>query len=74
LIEEAGYKEQASSYQLKASASRMAADADDKAASGSTWSAWLKGAAAVGSLFTGGASGPFDTIGTNIANIGLHAE
>lgn len=51
LIEEAGYREQAQSYQLMASASRMAADADEHAATGAQWSAVFKGAAAVASLF-----------------------
>lgn len=50
-IEEAGYEEQSKSYQLMASASRMAADADEKAAGGADWAAALKGAAAVASLF-----------------------
>jgi hypothetical protein len=34
LIEEAGYEEQAKSYALMAQASRMSADAEDKAATG----------------------------------------
>lgn len=54
LIEEAGYKEQAQSYALMSSASRMAADADEHAAVGAEWSAALKGAAAVASLIPGG--------------------
>jgi hypothetical protein len=51
LIEEAGYKEQAQSYNLMSQSARMAADADEKAATGATWAAGLKGAAAVASLF-----------------------
>lgn len=51
LIEEAGYKEQADSYSLMAQAARMAADADENAAKGSTWSAIFKGVGAVASVF-----------------------
>lgn len=59
LIEEAGYEEQSKSYTLMASASRMAADADEKAARGATITAGFKAAAAVASIFdVGGSSGP----------------
>lgn len=51
LIEEAGYEEQSKSYNLMASASRMAAEADDKAATGADITAGIKGAAALASLF-----------------------
>jgi hypothetical protein len=51
LIEEAGYEQQAKSYALMAQASRMSADAEDKAAQGSTITSIVKGAAGVASLF-----------------------
>jgi hypothetical protein len=54
LITEAGYKEQAESYTNLASAARMAADAEDNAAKGSTITGIIKGAAGVASLFAGG--------------------
>lgn len=57
LIEEAGFEEQAKSYDLMASASRMAADADEKAATGLGITAAIKGVAAVASLFSGGILG-----------------
>jgi hypothetical protein len=60
LITEAGYTEQAQSYTNMAGAARMAADAADKAAEGSTITGIIKGVAAVASIglapFTGGAS------------------
>jgi hypothetical protein len=60
LIEEAGYKDQAKSYQLMASAARMAADAEDEAASGAKWGGALKGAAAGASA--GAAFGPWGAV------------
>ena len=60
LIQEAGYTEQAKSYQTMSQAANMAANAEDKAAEGSTISGIFKGVAAVASIFaapaTGGAS------------------
>lgn len=60
LITEAGYQEQAQSYTNMSTAARMAADAEDNAATGSTITGILKGVAAVASIglapFTGGAS------------------
>jgi hypothetical protein len=53
LITEAGYTEQAQSYNTMSQAARMAADAEDKAAEGSTISGIIKGVAGVASLFTG---------------------
>jgi hypothetical protein len=51
LITEAGYQEQAQSYTNLASAARLAADAEDRAANGSFFSSIIKGAAAVATLF-----------------------
>jgi len=51
LIEEAGYREQAQSYELMAKSARMAADAQEDAADNATWTAAIKGAAAVATLF-----------------------
>jgi len=51
LIEEAGYKEQAQSYQLMAQGARLAADANEDAASASQITGIIKGAGAVASLF-----------------------
>lgn len=59
-IEEIGYEEQAKNYDMMAQASRMSADASDKAAEGAVWGATLKGAAAgasAGSMF-----GPWGTV------------
>jgi len=60
LITEAGYKEQAQSYQNMASAAQVAIDADKAAQEGSFITAGLKVAGAVASVglapFTGGAS------------------
>jgi len=60
LITEAGYTEQAQSYQNMSVAAHMAADAENQAATGSTITGILKGVAAVASIglapFTGGAS------------------
>jgi hypothetical protein len=53
LITEAGYTEQAQSYTNMAGAARMAADAADKAAEGSTITGIIKGVAGMASLFTG---------------------
>lgn len=50
IIEEAGYEEQAKSYNLMAGAARMAADADENAANGAWITAAIKGAAAVAPL------------------------
>lgn len=52
MIQEEGYKVQAQSYERMADASRLAADADDKAATGAMWSAGFKAAGAVASIFT----------------------
>ncbi len=49
-IDVAGYAEQAQSYGLMASAAEMAAKADEHAATGATWAAGIKGAAALASL------------------------
>jgi len=51
LIEEAGFEEQAASYRLMAEASSNAANAADKAATGDTIAAYIKGAAAIATLF-----------------------
>jgi hypothetical protein len=48
-----GNSEQAQSYTNMAGAARMAADAADKAAQGSTNTGIIKGVAGVASLFTG---------------------
>jgi hypothetical protein len=53
LITEAGYKEQAQSYTNLAGAARLAADAEDKAATGATITGIIKGVAGIASLFTG---------------------
>jgi hypothetical protein len=60
LITEAGYTEQADSYTTMAKAARMAADADENAATGATITGAIKGITAIASLFTGGGgdSGP----------------
>lgn len=52
LITEEGYDVQAKSYASMGDAARLAADAEDRAATGATWSAGFKGAAAVASIFT----------------------
>jgi hypothetical protein len=51
LITEAGYKEQQDSYTTMSQAARMAADAEDKAASGADITSAIKGVAAVATLF-----------------------
>lgn len=51
LITEAGYNQQAESYTNMGVAARMAADAEDKAATGAEWTAGIKGVAAVASIF-----------------------
>jgi hypothetical protein len=53
LIQEAGYTEQAQSYQNMSVAAHMAADAENTAATGSTITGILKGVAGMASLFTG---------------------
>lgn len=50
LIEEAGYQEQADSYNLMAQAKDEAAAADAKAAQGATWGAIIKGVGAIASI------------------------
>lgn len=50
LIDEAGYREQAASFRLMQDASLMAAKADEHAATGATWTAAIKGAAAIASF------------------------
>lgn len=62
LITEAGYKEQAQSFTNMSQAARLAANAEDSAASGSIVTGLLKGAAGIASLFTGGASGAIGDI------------
>lgn len=52
LITEEGYKVQAQSYTNMGEASRMAADAEDEAATGAKWSAGFKAVSAVTSIFT----------------------
>lgn len=51
-ITEAGYQEQASAYKQMQSASLLEAQAQEHAATGATWSAGIKGAGAVASLFS----------------------
>jgi hypothetical protein len=51
LITEAGYEEQAQSYQIMAQAAGVAAQAAGKAASGDTIAAIIKGGAALATLF-----------------------
>lgn len=50
LIEEAGYKEQSDSFAIMAKSARLAAVADEHAATGATISAIIKGVTAIGSL------------------------
>jgi hypothetical protein len=52
LITEAGYEQQAKSYQNMAKAARMAADAEDTAALGATITGGIKGIASIATLFT----------------------
>lgn len=59
-IEEAGYEQQAKSYQMMATAARMAADADEKAASGAGITGALKMGAAGASA--GAAFGPWGAV------------
>ena len=54
LITEAGYTEQAQSYQNMQHAALLAASAEDKAATTSTITGIIKGVAGVASIFTGG--------------------
>jgi len=60
LIQEQGYQEQAASYQNMSKAARMAAEAEDKAATGADITGVIKGIAGIASIglapFTGGAS------------------
>jgi len=51
LITEEGYKVQAQTYTNMGEAARMAADAEDEAATGARWSAGFHAASAVGSVF-----------------------
>lgn len=53
LITEAGYTEQAQSYQTMSQAAHVAADAENAAADAAPFTAALKGVAAVATLFTG---------------------
>jgi hypothetical protein len=57
LITEAGYQEQAKSYEDMANAAGVAIKADKLAAQGAYGGAAIAGVAAVASLFTGGAVG-----------------
>src|SRR5262249_3649762 len=50
-IEEAGYEEQAKSYDVMRQSAQLAAQADEKAAKSSYFSAAIKGATAIASLF-----------------------
>lgn len=52
IIEESNYKEQAQSFRLMTEAANLAATSADHAAQGAEYSAAIKGAAAVGTLFT----------------------
>lgn len=52
LITEEGYKVQAQNYTAMGQASRMAADAEDEAATGSNWAAAFHAVSAVTSIFT----------------------
>lgn len=56
LIQEEGYEVQAKNYQNMASAARFAAEAEENAATGATWTAGIKAAGAVFSIFGGGGS------------------
>lgn len=58
LITEEGYKVQAETYTNMSEAARMAADAEDKASTGSYWAAGFNALAAVTSIFTGGSPAP----------------
>lgn len=51
IIEQHGYEEQAKSYDLMASSARMAADANEHAATGAEITGYMKAASAVFSLF-----------------------
>jgi hypothetical protein len=51
LIQEAGYKEQATSYQNMAQAAQVAADAENNAATGAEIGSAIKGVAALATLF-----------------------
>lgn len=51
LIDEAGYREQAQSFNIMAQSARLAADADDKAATGAMISAGFKAVTAIATLF-----------------------
>jgi hypothetical protein len=57
LITEAYYKEQAASYANIAAAAGMAADAEDKAATGDTITGIIKGVAGVATLLAAPATG-----------------
>lgn len=61
LITEAGYTEQATSYTNMAQAARVAASAEDNAATGADITAGIKGVAAIASVFSGG--NPLSSIG-----------
>jgi hypothetical protein len=54
LITEQGYEEQAESYRNMEAAAQMAAQAEKKAAVGAEWTAGLKFATGLASMFTGG--------------------
>jgi hypothetical protein len=65
LITEEGYKVQSETYSSMGKAARIAADAEEEAATGSTISAVFKGAAAVASIFAAPATG-----GLSLAGLG----
>jgi hypothetical protein len=54
LITEEGYEEQAQSYRIMQGAAEQAAQAEKKAAIGAEWTAGIKIAAGIASIFTGG--------------------
>jgi hypothetical protein len=70
LITEEGYKVQAKNYTDMGAAARLAADAEDEAATASTWSAAFKGAAAVASIFAAPATGGLSLAGLGSAFMG----
>ncbi len=62
LIEQESFEVQAKSFDIMAQASRLSADASDKAADNAWWTAGVKIAAGIGSLYTGGVGPSTDTI------------
>lgn len=68
LIAEVGYKEQSESFQNMSAAARLAAGAEDDAATASMITGGIKAVAGVASLFTGGTS---DALGTFVKGLNL---